>query len=58
MIKTFVLYVALEALLAALFAVVSVTRGMRVWAYWAFAGVFVLSLVLGIALLRGTRRRK
>lgn len=51
MTKTLVLYVVLEALLSALFAVVIATQGMSVWAYWTMAGLFVLNLLLGVALL-------
>lgn len=57
MTKTLVLYAALEALLLALFAVVFVTQGVSVWAYWALAGVFALNLLLGLALLRGPWRK-
>lgn len=51
--RMLVVYALLEALLAALFGVVFVTQGLSVWAYWALAGVFVLSLAFGVALLRG-----
>lgn len=49
--RILVIYALLEAVLVTLFVWVLATHGLSVWAYWALAGVFVLSLILGVMVL-------
>lgn len=49
--RILVIYALLEAVLVTLFVWVLTTHGLSAWAYWALAGVFVLSLILGVMVL-------
>ncbi len=53
-----ILYALLEIALATLFGVVIMTQGLNTWAYWTLAGLFIINLIFGLALLARTQAKR